>query len=221
MKNIFRSFISIIPFLCLSGGIRAQSLGISYLGISDTVYNYTDYLLKIGVQNKGNAAFNGNFYLYQMVNNNQAVILDTVLSVSMQPADTTIYSDSSYEYNPVKGFVPGINIVVVWPTDGAGVVPTADSAVTSVYVIDISGLNEFKKRETILISPNPASREFIIASPDRNIDRVRILDMAGRELFRTSLTRNSVDVASLVQGVYFIEIHEKGGHTSMQKMIKE
>jgi len=75
----------------------------------------------------------------------------------------------------------------------------------------------------IFIHPNPATDEVIIRSKEVDIRKVKIFDLQGRKIkefnFKSSFNQ-SINIASLKNAIYFIELISPGGNV-VKKLIKK
>ncbi|GHC42966.1 T9SS type A sorting domain-containing protein [Ulvibacter litoralis] len=70
------------------------------------------------------------------------------------------------------------------------------------------------------VFPNPASEQLVITSENLQIETITIYEVSGKIVTQFKTVEGSVDVSSLSEGVYFIEINsEEGKH--IKKFIKD
>ena len=81
------------------------------------------------------------------------------------------------------------------------------NSANEVYSICSVGMNEQDRSNEVQIYPNPAENILYIKS-DLAIDEIRIFNLQGQLKFVEN--KNTVDVTSLLKGVYFIEFTIKG-----------
>ncbi len=120
-------------FFSLSAFSQAQ-LGISnqgIFGLLDTVQVGNSYPFSAYVVNKGNASYTGEIILSYSINDTVESILDTAFVSSLAVSDSILFNSqiSIEEESYDVGFS---NIIIVWP---AGIVPTADSASRTIFVL--------------------------------------------------------------------------------------
>lgn len=73
----------------------------------------------------------------------------------------------------------------------------------------------------INIYPNPASSSINITVNDNTtVASTRVLNVMGQEVI-TTLTSNSINVADLKAGIYFIEVNDNEGNIARKKFIKQ
>lgn len=90
---------------------------------------------------------------------------------------------------------------------------------TGTYTVDSKvSVEEFGKRRYTLF-PNPASDELVILSPQKTISHVVVYDMIGNELITKPINgRITLDVSTLPNGVYFIQLYNKGELIGTEKL---
>lgn len=91
-----------------------------------------------------------------------------------------------------------------------------DQVYYKILELDKVNVNELDKDKHISIYPNPANVVLNVDFPENiNIERYRILDISGRIYKNTKMeekqTSIQVNIAELVNGVYFIELETKEG----------
>ena len=79
--------------------------------------------------------------------------------------------------------------------------------------------NDFSKGLTS-IYPNPVSETLFISSENIPIQQMSIYSLSGKKVMEVSENTGSIDVSSLSEGMYFLEIFSEGGK-SVKKFIKE
>lgn len=71
--------------------------------------------------------------------------------------------------------------------------------------------NENFLNNNILLYPNPASQRFMIKKPDAlKVDKIRIYNALGQLVF-TSVWNSTIDVSSLSNGLFFVELQTNNG----------
>lgn len=118
----------------------------------------------------------------------------------------------------------GDNVVVVWPRIGDGVVPeqnVVNPYTTIVNLIEPNGILDKPRGRTVqsFISPNPA-----ITGIQYNLEKTIqiqqsvLYDLTGKELLRASTT-STMDVSSLPNGIYFVDVITEDGHVYSDKLL--
>ena len=78
---------------------------------------------------------------------------------------------------------------------------------------------DFTDKSKISIDPNP-SKGTINIRIEKNIDKIIIINILGKEVFESIDGLKQIDISNLKQGIYFIRIQSQG-KTFIQKIIKE
>ena len=78
-------------------------------------------------------------------------------------------------------------------------------------------VNERWQAPDVTVYPNPASHMLTVQAAV-NIERLRVYDLAGREVIRVEQQQN-INLASLSNGIYFLEI-DTGRGRLLKKIIK-
>ncbi|MCB9226180.1 MAG: T9SS type A sorting domain-containing protein [Chitinophagales bacterium] len=89
---------------------------------------------------------------------------------------------------------------------------SACTAITNVGIKDINSLNAG-------IYPNPTTG-FVNIETDEQIALVTIVDIQGKQLMRFSGNNKTIDISSLNNGVYFLQLTAESNKTSIHKIIK-
>ncbi|GHT43777.1 hypothetical protein AGMMS49965_18270 [Bacteroidia bacterium] len=95
---------------------------------------------------------------------------------------------------------------------------TTNHTISVTFKASSTGVKEVQAQEKISIFPNPAKDEIFIKS-EKPIEKVEILDIAGRVVASTNST--TVDVATLPQGIYLVKILFIDRQSTVQKIIKK
>lgn len=88
------------------------------------------------------------------------------------------------------------------------IVDDVETSITSINFADVK------------IFPNPVRNELHIESGEHKINRVEIVDLSGKAIYRFNNSRNQINVSALPQGVYFVKIETERGAVT-RKLIKE
>ena len=70
------------------------------------------------------------------------------------------------------------------------------------------------------VFPNPVSNTLFISSENIQIEKISVYSISGKQVLDDSNFENSLDVSSLSEGIYFLEISSPEGK-SIQKFIKQ
>ncbi len=77
--------------------------------------------------------------------------------------------------------------------------------------------NNFEK---ITLYPNPVLEKLWISNNNYQIDQIKVISISGKTLLEQLSVNNSIDVSSLPQGIYFLEI-STGKEISVLRFIKK
>ena len=94
--------------------------------------------------------------------------------------------------------------------------PNGDRAIYNTFLLNTDNQN----LSGFTIYPNPVSDLLFISSETAVIEKIAIYNLSGQLVLEPTVVDNSMDVSSLQQGIYFLEITSKNGKT-FQKFIKE
>jgi len=85
------------------------------------------------------------------------------------------------------------------------------------------GLNEVAAIKAIAVYPNPASKYFMITSPQVDIDEVEIFNTVGQLVKTQKLTQanNVINIEDLASGTYYLRIYNAGEFLKSDKIIKK
>lgn len=100
-------------------------------------------------------------------------------------------------------------------TEAAPNITLVGASVLSVENVEISEFSMY---------PNPVQDSFEIKYSNSKINNVKIFSVNGSLVFNSDNVKSNsfkVDVTSLESGVYFVEITDKQGESSVKKLIKE
>lgn len=76
-----------------------------------------------------------------------------------------------------------------------------------------------KEIEGFKMYPNPVTNGFLTITSKRNLTKqIRIYNVLGKEVLRTTLTSTSLNVSNLVPGVYVLKVTEDK-HTMTSKLV--
>ncbi|WP_298221544.1 M43 family zinc metalloprotease [Flavobacterium sp.] len=85
------------------------------------------------------------------------------------------------------------------------------------------GLNEVAAIKAIAVYPNPASKYFMITSPQVDIDEVEIFNTVGQLVKTQKLAQanNVINIEDLASGTYYLRIYNAGEFLKSDKIIKK
>jgi hypothetical protein len=186
MKTLKRILVMSVLLCCSFAGSAQVQLTIdSLVGFPDSAMAGQSFPITTIVSNSGGTPFQGTLQIaiqsqtfgspgaidYLYFNNTPIIILagDTV----------HLTSPNGYSFDTTF-FRPGNNVVVVWPVSSQ--ILQIDTAITSLYLITFSGIQEVGEHP-IVLSPVPA-REIIRVKTGSEIpiEHVRIYDCQGRSV---------------------------------------
>lgn len=81
-------------------------------------------------------------------------------------------------------------------------------------------VNDVQYSKPFMIYPNPVKDELNFKNAE-NISTINILDLNGKVISSTKAIQEKMNVSKIQPGIYFIEITDKSGNVSYQKMIKD
>jgi len=84
-------------------------------------------------------------------------------------------------------------------------------------VVPISSTRKLNKSQ-INIYPNPANTIINIITNEK-LSSVTILNQTGQTILKEQ--KNTIDIAHLPSGIYFIQVHLASGQTTTSRLIKE
>lgn|GEM_PF-4888324 len=136
---------------------------------------------------------------------------DGTNTLSMNPVHTY---DSAGVYNIcVTAYNACADSVNYCQTDS--VFRTAGNTIISVHVIEVTGISTVTAQTSaIKVYPNPAQSKITVDASD--IISVKLFDMLGKQI--TSVKSTDIDVSTLIDGVYFVQVQTKQKITT-QKII--
>jgi len=102
---------------------------------------------------------------------------------------------------------------------------TAGASISKLGALSV-GLSEGDKQQDLLeVFPNPSSDNITInASKDKELLKVRIIDVTGKLMFSSDLSTSdskTIDISSLKASLYLIEIENEAGQIVRKKLVKE
>ncbi len=227
MKKLF----SLILITALGVFSSQESFGNSHLKIVKLV-NYPDTAtmgqpygnIHIWVTNTGSDFFFGDIHIY--CKSQSVGIVDTLRdgplpNYALNPnGEDTIslpINPPTFFFRPTL-YAAGDNIIVVWPFAAASNF-SFETYQTGVFLYDAVGISEVKKMD-MSVYLNPVSRTLTINYDDKNaVERVRIYDLFGREVFVADEAVSTIDLTGFKGGVYIIEMNDRNGNRIIKKIL--
>ncbi|MBR6132902.1 MAG: T9SS type A sorting domain-containing protein, partial [Bacteroidales bacterium] len=119
------------------------------------------------------------------------------------------------------------SIIDVYPTETTtytvtgynGACSSKDS--TTITVEGMIGIREQLSTTNIKLYPNPAQSTLTIDG--EGVSRIAVIDITGRTIAEKNVegTRNNIDVSSLNDGVYFLQVFDGKGNKTTHKFVKK
>jgi hypothetical protein len=209
---------------------NGDSFGNSHLKIVQLI-NFPDtagmdtvcHNIHIVVTNTGTDFFSGDIHVY--LKSQSIGITDTlrdgpfpiVLLAPFASDTVTLQANSQFSFRPAL-YAAGDNIIVVWPS---AMSPgfTFETYQTNVFLISSVGIDEPEK-VAISTYPNPVSKTLSINYGDNNaVERVRIYDLFGRDVFIVNEAITKIDLTGIKEGIYILEMDEKNGTRIIKKIL--
>ncbi len=227
MKKLF-SLVLLIISLMFS---NEYSFGSSHLKIVKLV-NYPDTAIMgvpysnihVWVTNTGSDFFFGDIHVY--CKSQSIGIVDTLRDGPLPnyALDANGVDTISLPINPPQFFfrstlyAAGDNIIVVWPFAISSNF-SFETYHTQVYLYDVVGIDEVN-RSSISIYPSPVSKTLNIDYMNKNaVERVRIYDLFGREVYGVNEAVDAIDLSGFKEGIYILEMSEKDGNRIIKKIL--
>lgn len=187
----------------------------------DSVYTTLKYVLR----NTGNQTFNGKptvLYQTDIMSNTQYMYYHwTLPNITILPGDTFTVS-SPYFKAEKANFKVGNNIVVIWPS--AITSPPAHETITiEITAIPASvGIEEYQNDTEISIYPVPVTNKLNILSlmPENDLERVRILNVFGQEIFSSQTEFTSINTSDFSAGIYYLHVQFKNRPPGVYRFVK-
>lgn len=227
--KMIRRLIFTLGFAVLAVASTAQTyeLGLTPDGVSmpSTVDLDDTYYIELTVENKGTIAIadtlNINIRLAVYESATGAFLSDHQLysysGNTLQPGDTvpflgtTLWDEASLSYS----YVPGDNIIVVWPVVDVVATQTTEYHFNNLYVNDPNSVEEEVSPKTVKVFTT-SERELFIETKEL-LEMVEVFDLSGKKIFETKET--SASLKSIPQGIYIAQISFKDGEIHQSKFL--
>ncbi len=135
--------------------------------------------------------------------NNQTICAGQTISLSPSGASTYSYSSGNGVVNPSS--------TTVYTVTGASTFGCLSTPVSVTVVVNTcTGLSESNKSSSsLMIYPNPANNSVKVSLTEGMLSRIQLLDYTGKlikEISNISASTMMIDISSLSDGVYFINV---------------
>ncbi len=158
----------------------------------------------------------------QIANSNSSVLSDKINWMKIFGVFT---AQGGEKFMTIGNFLSPANTVV---QNVGGSVPFAYYYIDDIFVTACDttwiGVNEIVNQNDFTIYPNPASTTITIESIKHQVQSIRIMDVLGREVFRSSkndvLSTKNIDVSQLLSGIYILQVQTEKGILN-KKFVKE
>jgi hypothetical protein len=101
---------------------------------------------------------------------------------------------------------------------------TSSSGDEAIYSNQLLSRNNFEISK-FSIHPNPAKSELFITAQNTTENlKIKIFNIEGKLLSAQSITlqdQKAIDVSQLLSGIYFLNIEDENGNTTIKKFIKQ
>lgn len=135
---------------------------------------------------------------------------------------------ASYRINKIQQFDDGYYAIYLWSTPGVArtpfymIVTDSNLNVNGKYFLDYFNSMNIEEQKTEIESfvyPNPSSTEIFISN-FKESSNFSIYDLNGK-IKTSGLTRNTIDISNLKEGVYILEVISNNGKIERHKIIKK
>lgn len=121
--------------------------------------------------------------------------------------------NSSFSYNITNNGNQSFNLIII-----------SDNGDQAIYGNHILSSQDFHASQ-FTIYPNPAKNELFLNSKSSNPNlKIKIVNIEGKLLSAQNTmleNQTSIDVSQLVSGIYFLNIEDENGNTTIKKFIKQ
>jgi autotransporter-associated beta strand protein len=140
---------------------------------------------------KGTATFSGNLEI-EIVNGSETFSLG---------AELTLFN--------LQGAVNGQFATMILPVTAEGTKWDTDNLYTTgkIKVVNATGIDSPEAGD-LYVYPNPAGDFIMIDLPEAGIHRINILNMAGNAVLETKAFQGRIDISSLPQGMYLLQLKQ-------------
>ncbi len=216
-------------FLLTSVGVSGQGISLSFgangIHIPDTVTLGDTLHFSCWVVNTGNDVIADNI-LIEAASYNQVQGLTNTRTIGGQ-GPNFIFPGDSTEFVPgflsetvtQQHYLIGDNIVVIWPKVSSPVSQTTQYIFKNMFVIGSAMVSVAPETiNKLQFHPQPANNQISFES-NKNVLKVQIFDLLGRELNTYSLDNNVLNTTNIESGMYLINAQFEDG-TSLQNKLQ-
>jgi hypothetical protein len=216
----------------VSNNVNLELLRSSYSFLSELDLTHNTNLLELVLGDPSPSANHGIEYLDLTQNNMlqklQLINLEFLHTADLRSGNNTILTDVFVECTVDGGFdCEPYPCFMVDDLEAAqnNQFPYSEWNVMVTYSEDCTaGLND-NKAATYSIHPNPAKSELFITAQNTTENlKIKIFNIEGKLLSAQSITlqdQKAIDVSQLLSGIYFLNIEDENGNTTIKKFIKQ
>jgi archaellum component FlaG (FlaF/FlaG flagellin family) len=218
MKKIFG--LVLLAFALLTGNLKGQAaFSVASVTVdADTIDLDTGNVLTFTVKlvNLGNTPYSGFIQLFAAYNGGTNIYpweyanIDSLMPILV--GDTFSF-DLHQDIVASDRYGGGDNIILIWPNTGNGA-QTLDTASIHVFVRNlVSRLNPQEIDARVKVYPNPATEvlRFNWTDPTYRLEHVRLVNMAGQEVFSSHNAVQEIGLDGLPRGIYLLQLQYEDG----------
>ena len=108
-------------------------------------------------------------------------------------------------------------------TEGENEIDRAGSAYIFENPEILGGISDYSLEDTFTVYPVPANDYITIASTTGFISKIKLINQLGmiiKEVEIAATKEHHLDVSSIAQGIYFVNVYNQNGNSSTKKIIK-
>ena len=216
----------------VSNNINLETLRSSYSFLTQIDLTSNTKLLELVLGEPAPSANHGIEFLdltqNAMLQKLQLINLEFLQTADLRSGNNTILTDVFVECTVDGGFdcepYPCLMVDDVVAAQN-NQFPYSEWNVMAIYSEDCTaGLND-NKVATYSIHPNPTKNELFITAQNTTENlKIKIFNLEGKLLSNQTLevaNQTSIDVSSLTSGIYFLNIEDENGNTTIKKFIKQ
>ena len=165
-----------------------------------------------------NSAFTGNsnYLFFRKTQFNAGKIhaaISRIVSGDVSVAETIAIVHFKVNPQVSNGATLNFGINAAEKMDAVGVTSAVNGDSQSLSATDnLTSISKQTLASSVMVYPNPAKDVVVIKGKDANSYSLKLIDLSGRVLMNTKFTSNtSLNVSSLDNGVYFMEVSDASG----------